>query len=167
MNYIACIGSRALNADEQNLCYKIGQFLSQNYIIKTGNAVGADQSYARGVNSIDPTKLWLYLPWESYNIDAIVKGNCIVCWEPKKEWYSIAKELHLYWDSLKFGGKSLHARNVGIIENVEYVVAFPNQGNGGGTGMGMRMAARNSIPVYNLREDKERKRWDACSRLNI
>jgi predicted Rossmann fold nucleotide-binding protein DprA/Smf involved in DNA uptake len=47
MEFVACIGSRAINAEEQHLCYRIGQFLSQNYNIKTGNALGADQAYAK------------------------------------------------------------------------------------------------------------------------
>lgn len=157
MEFVACIGSRAINSEEQNLCYKIGQFLSQNYNVKTGNAIGADQAYARGVNSINPTQLYLYLPWKKYN-NAIVSGNN-VCYEPDKDWFLIAKEIHLYWDSLGLGGRSLHARNVGIVENVEFVIALPNISNGGGTVMGMRLATKNNIPVYNLRDKKIREEW--------
>jgi hypothetical protein len=158
MKYVACIGSRALNLEEQDLCFKIGKFLSKDYIIKTGNAKGADQAYARGVNLIDPKRLYLYLPWKTYNLEALVNGNAIL-YEPEKEWFNIAKETHLFWDSLGYGGKALHARNVGIVENVEFVIAFPNNSNGGGTVMGMRLATKNNIPVYNLREENEKIRW--------
>ena len=159
MKFVACIGSRALNLEEQKLCYKIGQFLSQNYYIKTGNAIGADQSYANGVNSINPKHLYLYLPWKTYNEEAIITGNIVVCYNPKNEWFKIAKQIHLFWNSLGYGGKCLHARNVGIVENVEFVIAFPNNQNGGGTVMGMRIAEINKIPVYNLRDDKIKEEW--------
>ena len=50
----------------------------------------------------------------------------------------------------------LHARNVGIVENVKCVIAFPNKDGGGGTLMGMKIAKANGIKVYNLREgDKD------------
>lgn len=160
MDYVACIGSRALNIQEQNLCYKIGRFLSQNYNIKSGNAIGADQCYAKGVNSINPNQLYLYLPWKNYNINAIVNGNN-VCYEAKKEWFDIAKKMHFNWDFLSRGAKSLHARNVGIVENVKFVIAFPNKDWGGGTVMGMRIAEENKITVYNLRDEKVRKEWES------
>jgi hypothetical protein len=159
MKYVACIGSRILDIEEQKLCFRIGQFLSQGYIIKTGNAKGADQAYARGVNSIDPSKVRLYLPWKDYNIGNVVEGNVIACLKPKIKWYSVVKDLHLTYDTLSYGAKTLHARNVGIVEDVDFVVAFPNKTNGGGTVMGIRIALKNNITVYNLRENKDLEYW--------
>lgn len=155
MEYIACIGSRTLNFKEQDFCYKIGVFLSQKYNIKSGNAVGADQSYAKGVNSVNPKQMYLYLPYKTYNSNAIIHGNNVI-YDPKKEWFDIAKKLHFNWNRLNNTVKCLHARNIGIVEDVKFVVAFPNKSHGGGTVMGMRIAEINKIKVYNLREDKDR-----------
>jgi len=159
MDFVACIGSRKLNSEERNLCYRIGQFLAQGYNIKSGNAIGADQSYARGVNFINSKQLYLYLPNEKYNNYAIIDGNNVCC-KPKKEWFSIAKELHFYWDTMSYTAKSLHARNVGIIEKCKFVIAFPNEDWGGGTLMGMKVAEKYNIPLYNLRIEKTRKEWE-------
>jgi hypothetical protein len=160
VEYVACIGSRTLNFKEQDFCYKIGVFLSQKYNIKSGNAVGADQSYAKGVNSINPKQMYLYLPYKSYNFNAIIQGNNVI-YDPKKEWFDIAKKLHFNWQTLSRGIKSLHARNVGIVEDVKFVVAFPNKVYGGGTVMGMRIAETNNIHVYNLRKDKDREYFES------
>jgi len=155
VEYVACIGSRLLNFEEQELCYKIWIFLSQKYNVKSANAVGADQSYAKGVNYINPKQMYLYLPYKTYNSNAIVQGNNVI-YDPKKEWFDIAKKLHFNWQTLSRGAKSLHARNVGIVEGVKFIVAFPNKAYGGGTAMGIRIAEINNIPVYNLRIDKDR-----------
>jgi hypothetical protein len=99
------------------------------------------------------------LPWKKYNNNAIVSGNN-VCYEPYKDWFFIAKEVHLFWNSLGYGGRCLHARNVGIVEKVKFIIALPNLSNGGGTVMGMRLAAKNGINVYNLRDKKVREEWE-------
>lgn len=161
MRFVACIGSRALIQSERELCAKIGELLVYSgYCIKSGNARGADQSYAKGANLVDPNSVYIYLPWKSYNQEdnAIVGGNNVF-YKPEKEWFLIAANHHPYWDDLKLGGKSLHARNVGIVKDVEFVVAFPNKGYGGGTAMGMRLAASNGIKVYNLRDEKDFEFW--------
>ena|SRR4030043_311069 len=150
---IACIGSRALLPEEKELCFNIGKTLIQSgYCLKSGNAMGADQSYASGANSVDPRLVYLYLPWPSYNKENIVSGNYFLD-TPKSEWFAIAANYHSYWSKLSQGARRLHARNVGIVEGVKFVIAYPGKGYGGGTAMGMRIAAANGIPVYNLREN--------------
>lgn len=53
---IACIGSRQIGK-YQFLCYQVGQkVVRSGYFLATGNATGADQAFAAGANSIDPTK---------------------------------------------------------------------------------------------------------------
>lgn len=154
MKYIACIGSRVLFPDEKELCFNIGKSLVQKgYCIKSGNAIGADQSYASGANSVNPQSVYIYLPYPKYNRDKIVPGNYFME-NPNPEWFNVAAFYHSNWGSLSQGIRKLHARNVGIVDGVEFVIAFPNQQGGGGTGMGMRIAAANGITVYNLRDDK-------------
>lgn len=152
MKFIACIGSRVLFPEERELCFNIGKSLVQKgYGIKSGNAIGADQSYVAGANSVNPQLVYLYLPYPKYNREKIVPGNYFLD-KPDPGWFKIAAKYHPYWNGLGQGKRKLHARNVGIVDAVEYVIAFPNKEGGGGTVMGMRVAIGNGIKVYNLRE---------------
>lgn len=159
--YVACIGSRSLLAKDITLCETIGRYIaSVGSIVVTGNAKGADQAYARGANSVAPTAVRLYLPWRTYNAEAIVEGNKVIK-EPEKIWYQIAAKYHPNWGSLKRGGRCLHARNVGIIGVSDFVVAFPSGGYGGGTAMGMRLGHARNLKVDNLREQSVREHWES------
>lgn len=47
-------------------------------LVVTGNRPGSDQLVAEGVNSIDPSKLEVYLPWDHFYPERLVQGNRIM-----------------------------------------------------------------------------------------
>ena len=130
--------------------------------LRTGNALGADQAFAWGSNRADPKKTILYLPWKGYEEKAIKEGNHVVIGtEVLPLFQQAAKEtvalLHPYPKALKQGAWKLHQRNCYILlgkdlnHPVDFVVCWTKDGQAtGGTGMGIRIAERNSILVFNL-----------------
>lgn len=131
--------------------FRIGAYLARRgHDVYSGNAQGSDQAFAQGVNSVDPTRMFLCLPWRSYEADKIVPGNTIV---PEQAfWAEEAAKCHPVWNSLSRGTRRLHSRNVGIIHGRAQVIARPNprKAGGGGTGMGLRLAAAYRIPIMDL-----------------
>jgi hypothetical protein len=135
-------------------------FASQGHTLRTGNATGVDQAFARGANQIDPTLVELYLPWRSYNRDAVVPGNVVHVLDdyPRQVVDDLVYEasgFHPAWNKLKQGGRKLMARNGTIIRGknaplVELVLAMPSHVLGGGTGQGMRLAEGLGIEVIDL-----------------
>ena len=59
-----CIGSRDTSLDDMKLCAFIGYHLAvkRNKRIHSGNADGADMSYAIMANKYKPWNIYLYLP---------------------------------------------------------------------------------------------------------
>lgn len=147
---VAAIGSRETPDSILSLMEKTGAWLARKgYIVKSGNATGADQAWARGVNSVDPTSLVLSLPWPSYETQAIRKGNMLVLTYP--EWMrEKAKQLHPAWDRLGQGGEKLMIRNIDIIHGVRQTLCWMNPVKQGGTGQGVRYSLELGIPVLNL-----------------
>lgn len=148
---IACVGSRSINPDLEKFMEDVGAYLVENdFYIASGNATGSDQAYQRGGNRVDPTKVTLYLPWRSYNKEAIHPDNVLIV-EPEKHWYEDAQMYHPGWYKLSQGSRRLMARNVGIWEKSAQGIAYPSDKlGGGGTGHGMRYAIANSIRIRNL-----------------
>ncbi|KKN09988.1 hypothetical protein LCGC14_1041260 [marine sediment metagenome] len=157
----AGIGSRDLTPAQINTCEKLGAwFAQQGHILCTGNAKGADQAFARGVNSVDPTRVRLFLPWSSYERQAIVPGNKVISLDDYPAAAIARLEVdaakhHGAWHRLKQGGRKLMVRNGLIIEGpagpVGIVLAFPsNKVGGGGTGQGIRLAESKGIEVIDL-----------------
>lgn len=172
---VACIGSRDLTPEQTDICERLGQWLvSHGHIISTGNAEGADQAFARGGNSVDPTKVHLWLPWYRYERQAIVPGNQVVLFTALSDQLqtlllTLAEKFHPAWGKLTQGGQKLQGRNGLIILDripeptellfpkielmTDRVLALPSsRPGGGGTGQGMRMAQNYGIPVTNLRD---------------
>lgn len=152
MKKVACIGSRETPDNTLVLMEKIGAYLAQNnYIISTGNALGADQAFARGGNSVDPRKVRLYLPWPAYEADKIVKGNDVITYQ-EEDWFTESAKYHPAWKTLKDSVKKLHSRNIGIVKGSCLVICYLNhrKPGGGGTGQGVRYAQALGIPVIDL-----------------
>jgi predicted Rossmann-fold nucleotide-binding protein len=160
INLVACIGSRDLNKHELEICKAYGQALAENgKMVITGNARGADQAYAEGANSVDPGKVILVLPWYSYERHAIVEGNKVIVFDPKKPecigWRLEAEKLHPAWHKLSQGGQLLMARNIRIVMYADYLIAFPKKnkyGQLGGTGQGIRYAEKLGMRIERLDE---------------
>ena len=147
MKFIACIGSRDISPTVYSMAKQLGAYIvNQGYCIKTGNAQGFDQAVAEGGNSQDPSKVFLYLPWSSYERQAIHPENKIF-YADNADW-SLASEHHPNWGKLSHGTIKLMLRNVGIVKDSNLVVAFLNHKKKGfgGTGHGWRVAESLSIP---------------------
>lgn len=145
--YWAGIGSRATPSDILSLMVEIAKKLCQKgYILRSGGAIGADQAFENGCAHIDNNKIETFY-WKNATPEAI----------------EIASDLHPNWRACSDMARKLHGRNAMILlgQNLDTPVKFvicwtKNGGPEGGTGMGIRIAQKYDIPVYNLFFDKTR-----------
>lgn len=166
MARIAGIGSRELRGEWLNVCAKLGEWIVRcGHELHSGGAQGTDQSFAQGGNRVDPTRVFIHLPWLSYERGALVLGNHVDVLasmnnKEQQSYREYAKSHHPAWSHLTNGGQLLQARNGRIIfpngypgQPVDLVLAWPSAKiGGGGTGQGMRMAKAEGIPLVNLNE---------------
>lgn len=151
MSKIACVGSRGLTSGQLELCEHIGKYLAvRGFTVSTGNALGADQAFARGGNQVNPGLVELHLPWVGYEASAVLEGNLVVVDGDDSELSETAAFCHPSWSRLRRGTRALMTRNVGIVRGASQVVAFP--GKTGGTRHSIRVAQRFRIPVMDLSE---------------
>ena len=149
---IACIGSREISEKVQKNLYVLGRFIARKgWIVLSGNALGSDEWYAKGANSIDPSLVKLFLPWATYNKELLVPGNMVELGN-KPEWVPIAKAHHPKYDSLTQGAKKMMDRNAAIVLDSDVVLAVLNHNKqgGGGTGHGWRVADTLKKPRLDL-----------------
>lgn len=149
----ACIGSRDTPVEFISLMEDVGEYIARQNgcVIATGNAKGADQAFARGGNRVDPMRVWLYLPWGTYESQAVVWGNkSVTDMEPGTR--LIAARNHPNWENLSFGVKRLMIRNASIVMGSSLVIAYLNHSRkgGGGTGHGWRIAEDLGIDRIDL-----------------
>ena len=138
---IACVGSRDISLETQEFLSKIGKFIAfKGWVVVSGNALGSDISYAKGANAVDESKVWLHLPWRSYNKEYIKPGNIIRPFDPS--WKELAQKHHPIYDNLSSGAQKMMDRNVGIISESDVVLAVLNHSKigWGGTWHGWRVA---------------------------
>jgi len=144
MKYVAVIGSRTPTKEQTKSCiHFVEGLVSKGYGIITGCADGIDSIAMGVVNSIDPSLLFVVLPWASYNNHYIHKDNKTLTYDNKIHslWAESVSKYHPYAHRLTQGAYALHARNYGIVINSVAVVAYPHRKTGGGgTGQGMRIA---------------------------
>lgn len=149
---IACIGSRDISPGVRRALWNIGHLLGiAGHDVVSGNARGADQAFAGGVNYVDRSKLRLCLPYAGYEQKAIRKGNKVmVAWEDR--YTKIASKHHPCWDKLGGSVRQLMARNVAIVKAADLVVAYPSLRKpwGGGTGFGVVLARAFGKPVVDV-----------------
>lgn len=151
---VAGIGSREISHNEEQLLFRLGEYIAKrNWTLSSGNANGSDEWFARGVNSISPKRVMLYLPWESYNKERIHPENRWSA-EHKDEWIPVAEKCHPNWQQLKSSVRSMMIRNVGIVSRANVVLALPSRKTGG-TRHGMAAAREFSAPVVGLLEGEQ------------
>ena len=121
--------------------------------LSSGGADGADSAFAGGAPAGQRT---IWLPWRGYNGH---RGpDCRVLSGPAlSKCMSVAAPLHPAWQRCSPAVRKLHGRNAAVLlgetldRPVDAVVAFTAQGRAeGGTGMAIRIAEANGIPVFNL-----------------
>jgi hypothetical protein len=152
----AGIGSRSTPSHILAIMQEIGRSMARlGWVLRSGNCVGADQTFQRGANQVDPKLVELYLPWRGYEAEHIAVGNGV--YTPGSLAYRIAAEYHPAWEKCSQGARAMHARNVQIVlgaeldRPVDLVICWTPGGKAvGGTAMGMRLAQAYGITVYNL-----------------
>lgn len=152
---IACIGSRETPPVILNWMVEIGAALVRSGCeIRSGNAPGADQAWARGGNSVDPRRVTLCLPWEDFEEKAIIPGNVVrVLRLAESEHYvRDVRDTHPNFAALSSGSVRLHARNAMIVDGVHLVLGAlnPDKPGGGGTGSAFRIAHRYKVCALNV-----------------
>ncbi len=156
--YIACIGSRETPPDVLKWMEKTGAaIVKAGYHVVSGNAVGADQAWVRGANSVDPTKVRLCLPWLSYETAAIHPQNAVTILDEEtprsRRYFDRAEAVHDAWRQMTPGGQRLHARNAMIVEGALAVFGY---NSGGGTHSAFKIAELLGITTYNVRNPSVR-----------
>ena len=162
----AGIGARATPpAVIRDMTKMAGWLAKTGWHLASGGADGADTAFAGGASAGQRT---LYLPWAGYNghggpdCRVLSPAELSACMD-------IAARLHPAWDRCSKAVRKLHARNAAVIlgasldRPVDAVVAWsPDGAVVGGTGMALRIAAEQGIPVMNLGVMSPRA---ACERL--
>ena len=156
--YYTGIGSRETPSSILDEMTHIAKILNQkDYILRSGGAMGADTAFKNGAG----IKCKIYVPWNNYN-------NLEYKYPIPNEAFIIAVKLHPVWVKLTDGAKKLMARNTMQIlgENLDdksyFVICWTKDGakefkevtsRTGGTGLAIKLARENNIPVYNLKND--------------
>jgi len=153
----AGIGSRETPGTILDLMASLGGLLAENgWYCRSGNATGADQAFARGVNQVDPTRMVVYLPWPGFERQALVEGNRVIE-NPSREAIELARrEIHWY-DRCKQGAQKMFARNMHQVlgSKLNYPARFivcwtPGGADVGGTAYAIRLARKHGVVVHNM-----------------
>lgn len=162
----AGIGSRQTPREILQIMTRMAAWLAgEGWHLHSGGAEGADTAFASGVPVEGRTQ---YLPWRNFR--RLSGPDCVVLTSGEMgRCMANAEEMHPAWERCKPTVRKLHARNVAILLGadthapVHAVVCWtPGAQVVGGTGMGIRIAQRCDIPVFNLADRHPR---DICHDL--
>lgn len=161
MKFYAGIGSRQTPREMLNLMTRLARYLAtKGYVLRSGGAPGADTAFEMGAGAAAE----IIIPWPGFErrYNAIVFSNS----QALEDAMAIAEKFHPVWSTLTNGAKLLMARNVAQVlgpsldSPVDFVLCWTPHWNcdasgrvvnaSGGTGMAVRLAAANGIPVRNL-----------------
>lgn len=99
----------------------------------------------------------IFLPWEGFN------GVVSQYSTPAEAAYGVAERFHPAWDMLDPSSKKFHARNAHQVLGYDlstpasFIVCWTPDGTAiGGTGQAIRIAHGYNIPVFNLKNEKDR-----------
>jgi len=139
------------------------ELAKRNFILRSGNATGADLAFATGANKIDPTLVELHLPWKKFNTEHIVDGNKLFVTGFDEEIRKFSAEYHPAWDKCDKHARSLHTRNATIVlgvsldDPVNFLMCWTkDRTTWGGTGQAIRIADAFGVPIINMTGDG----WD-------
>ena len=173
MSRIACIGSRETPRAVLLWMESAGaEIVRAGHTIVSGNAPGADQAWARGGNSVDPTKIELWLPWGGFEVDAIHVQNTVRCVIAPNEdtvgAFRVCAQLHPRWSTLRPTAQQLLARNVLLIRDctrvLGYLEAFRRyHRQGGGTSFAFKIARHFDITPLNVANPAIRDAFDGAA----
>ena len=150
------IGARSIPEKVGKQMKELAKVLNKDYWLRSGNADGADQSFAKGV---EDEKAQIWLPWKDFNIGfqrmhpqhdyKLVDRN-------DKEAIESVNIFHPNGKNLNSISKSFMVRNYrqwkGLNEpDSEFVICWTEGGGDtGGTGQCIRIARHYNSPIYNL-----------------
>lgn len=153
----------------------IGRQLSeQGWLLRSGNARGADQAFQKGTIGINSREI--HLPWDGYNYGRIENPSFLVP-VPSPEMLDIAARHHPMWDVKRRDGtpiltdemKMFMIRNVTIIRGADLntpaamVICWtPAAAITGGTGHALKVAQEADIPIFNLANPLD---WDRLEKF--
>jgi len=134
--YYAGIGSRKTPKETLEFMTRFARILDgKGYTLRSGGAEGADQAFAHGT----------------------LRREILRPKDATPEAIEIAMSIHPAPHNCNDYVRKLHGRNVQIIlgkelnKPVEFVICWTPGGNAiGGTGLGINLATREGIKVYNL-----------------
>ena len=158
--YYAGIGSRDTPSDISSLMSSLATILEkQGFVLRSGNATGADQAFASGVaKNAD-----IYLPWPKFELEfreSHPNHKYHVVWDDDEKAEKSIDKFHPKADNLKCGGRAMMRRNyrqiIGRNEpNSEFVICWtPNGEKVGGTSQAIRIAESENIIVCNLGNER-------------
>ena len=150
---VAIIGTRQPDGFQRKLARLVAFSLTaaaSPAIVITGGADGIDRAAMLG--AADTDYLEVVLPWPRYNHELIPDRACRIVYSPSEHpaWTQSVHSFHPRPDILTRGGFALHARNYGIIEPAQFVLALPDATGGGGTGQGIRIAHALAKPIVQI-----------------
>lgn len=159
----AGIGSRKTPVDVLEQMERIGAKLAGlGWTLRSGGANGADSAFARGAAAVDGVTE-IYLPWHGF-------GECVSGIDASAlPSFAAAQELatrhHPAWSNLSRGVRALMARNAmqafgaDLSSPSKFILCWAPgsvlDGDriincDGGTGLAVRLAVEQGIPVFNL-----------------
>jgi hypothetical protein len=174
---IACVGKRNIDYFEYQTLAHIGKFLvDKGHDIVSGNAPGSDFAFQTGGNSVKPERVRIYLPFPSFRPEGLLRKNKVTSQPIPSDYvgasivWRLRRPGYPPWESLSYTTQSFMARNFGMADVAERLIAAPKFGpNGeptGGTGFMIQcfehlhpdLDAEVQILDFNKKDPK----WDIC-----
>ena len=151
---IACIWSRETPSFIWSKMKEIWRLLAKNWhIVASWNAKGSDYYFASGANEINPSNVFLYLPWKWMNKEHYIAWNKIIIESEQisEDVENMLKKVHYFWESTSNSVKLLHRRNYWIVKDSSCVICYTsNWKDKGWTWVWIRIAKEMKIPIFNL-----------------
>jgi hypothetical protein len=154
--FYAGVGSRSAPEKVCKQMKELAKILNKDYWLRSGNADGADQAFAKGV---EDEKAQIWLPWSDFNIGfqrMHPQHDYKLVHRNDKEAVESVNKFHPNGTKLNSVSKSFMVRNYrqwkGLNEpDSEFVICWTEGGKDiGGTAQCIRIARYYNSPVYNL-----------------
>ena len=131
------------------------ELAARGWHLRTGGATEADSAFAHAVPAGQRT---VFVPWRGYNGWDAAKCRVLGAAEIRTM-RNAAAPYHPAWERCPGRVRDLHARNVAVVlgadmgQPVDAMVCWTDRGRvSGGTGMAIRLARQQGLPVLNLAE---------------
>jgi hypothetical protein len=163
------VGSREAPPEVLLITTALARALAEaGYVVRSGGAPGMDTAFEDGAREAG-SDMEIFLAWKGFN------GNTSPLYGVSPEAMTMAATVHPAWDRLSDAARKLHARNCNQVlgktlnDPSEFLVCWTPDGceteasrtrNTGGTATAIVLAARNNVPVFNLKNRK------SCIALN-